>query len=650
MYDNIVMSEFTYADDHKESNTTIPITHTSWFSKLKNNNDSNLIQSSPALLADLSQKLEHLMPAENSFSYKRTLKPIPIMDVHFSFLKAKSLCLAGVRSRYESNSNINTFTIRVIKAGIIDRKYELTQGGKRATARSWRPFGVILSGSQIIFFADTSSFQNWLEETPPRRNNSFPTLTSSSASLIPTTESSDNFNSLASGSSHFTQKKTNTTQSIPNNVNSSFSHTHSYLRPVQIISLSYAVCIYDEEYTKYPHVFRLITGDGQQFLFRTEDDKEMEDWMLKINYAATLKTTGIRMRPITTMPSLAKRSFSSSGYSNLANQQKYADRLKREMKANEKVEELTIRIDEQVKLLDRELQLRRNLMVLTPYIRPTRDRILAFADSVGKRIKSKRIELQRLQCYRDFLECELAWCHSQNEHQKQQKLRKMSLPLPSHSSDAYSVTDNNTKSSHHAIPLTEKNKGTVKRSSDIVTTAPSTSSTSLSSALSSSTISSGQHLLDDTLSAISGNEEEEDNDSQHESERIASHHDTASYHDILPTSQPPAFKFPKSIIDGLFSFTDSEKKKKNVKVVVTKPDNNEDVKETGLKQMIRRRSQSNPIFPNSNNKKILSFLELSPIRRQRSGSEASSVQADDDYMSVVIVNDQEESPNDQKDE
>lgn len=46
MYDNIVMSEFTYADGHKESIGRTERSN-SWFSKLKsNNNDSNIITQS----------------------------------------------------------------------------------------------------------------------------------------------------------------------------------------------------------------------------------------------------------------------------------------------------------------------------------------------------------------------------------------------------------------------------------------------------------------------------------------------------------------------------------------------------------------------------------------------------------------------------
>lgn len=59
-----------------------------------------------------------------------------------------------------------------------------------------------------------------------------------------------------------------------------------------------------------------------------------------------------------------------------------------------------------------------------------------------------------------------------------------------------------------------------------------------------------------------------------------------------------------------------------------------------MDRVMRRRGQSNPILPN---KQKLSLLQP-PNRnqRERSGSEASHVRAeDDDSMSVVIINDTE---------
>lgn len=555
------------------------------------------------------------MPAENSFNYKRTLKPIPIMEVHFSLLKAKSLCLAGVRSRYGNDTN-NTFTIRVTKAGILDRKYDLIQGGKKATARGWRPFGVILSGSQIIFFGDLSSYQHWLDHEHEeknslsnRRNNSFPAFSSlveSSSNL------SVNANTLNSTSSLYSANPNSITP-IPTPLSSSnhtSSSSSSYLRPVQIVSLSYAICICDEEYTKYPHVFRLITGDGQQFLLRADNEKEMDDWMLKINYAATLKTTGVRMRP-------TRRPTSQDMMGSSKEQRYYTDRLKREEKGKEKVQELSDRIDEQVRLLDRELQLRRNLMVLSPFTKSTKDRILSFAETLGKRIKTKRIELQRLICYRDFLESELAWCSSQHASS-----RKLSLPLPTHLYTMTQSTKNTSTASFTPSPTNTHIRNKIQEDQDVDTNKKDNES---------------NHNNDDNDDDDSDDDDEDDEDDiKSLSSRVSSSINEDDNSSQGSTPQLPGLAFPKSFTESL-PFMDPV----NVKSVSSKA--------VEMDRMMRRRSQSNPILPNRSSivdKKLL--LEPPPKTRgrQRSGSEASSVKEDDDDMSMIIVNDSEELLND----
>lgn len=405
MYDNIVLSEFTYAKD----TITRPERSNSWFSKFISDSTiatsgSNTINP-PNIFADLGPRLEQLMPAENTVRYKKdAFKQIPIVDVHFSLLTAKTLCLGGVRSKHEKNNNENnnnTFNIRVTKAGLLDRKHDLMPGTKRATARSWRPFGIILSGSQIILFSDLTSYQAWLDkdtiQRSPRRNSSFPHSVSSLSG------SASNL-SLNHGMSSTTSLYTENSAKIP-------VVQKLHLQPVQIISLSYAVCIYDETYTKYPHVFRLITGDGNQYLLRAENNEEMEDWMLKINYAASLKTTGVGVKSF-------KRRVHDSQDTKFD-----IERQKRQEEAKEKAQELSDRIEEQIRSLDRELQLRYNLLVLVPVQKSTRDRLIGFADMVGERIRHKRIELQRLECYRDYLESELAWCALS------QQGRKLSLPV-----------------------------------------------------------------------------------------------------------------------------------------------------------------------------------------------------------------------------
>ncbi len=46
------------------------------------------------------------------------------------------------------------YTLRVSKAGVLSRKDDTLEGGKKSTHRKWRPMSVILTGSQLLFFRD----------------------------------------------------------------------------------------------------------------------------------------------------------------------------------------------------------------------------------------------------------------------------------------------------------------------------------------------------------------------------------------------------------------------------------------------------------------------------------------------------------------
>ncbi|KAI8985916.1 hypothetical protein BDB01DRAFT_721172 [Pilobolus umbonatus] len=583
IYDNIVTSEFTYAE-HKDTTKV----EKSWFSKLKGN-DSNTSLSN-GLLSDLTPRLEQLMPRENNYSYKQSDTPVPIKDVHLSLLKAKSLCLSGVRSAHNHpEDGNNTFVIRVTKAGIMDRKYDCVHGNKKSNIRGWRPFGVILSGSQIIFFSDLTSYQQWYDsqdDQPRPRDDNYPpvsSLTNLSINAPPSEASNDSDQPMDTHNNRSNEHINQTP--IPN----------AQLRPVQIISLSYAICIYDKSYTKYPHVFRLITGDGQQFLLRAADDEDMNDWMLKINYAASLKTTGVRVKS-SLRPNYALHSAVTR------EQMHNDDRLKRDIKVKEKVTELTIRIDEQIKSLRREHQLRKNLMVIVPHQKSTKDRLISFAEAVGKRIKNKRIELQRLRCYRDYLQSELEWYSSQK--QSYQQLRKMSLPLPYNG-----VTQPTPLSQVPLSPCKSSNSYT-----DIKCITP----------LSERDLPEDEESDENKHSSDKMNEE----DSVDEKDEVAM--DTPnSTSDIMP--QLPPFSFNHSFMDGM-NLTGENRGRVSL---------------SELDRTVRRRSQSNPILPHhrlllGDKKNSLLDIPKSHMNRERSSSEESSVRYDDDNMSVIIVNETDE--------
>lgn len=70
----------------------------------------------------------------------------------------------------------------------------------------------------------------------------------------------------------------------------------STLKPDVLLMTSESVALYDNSYTKYKYVFRLTCPKGNQYLFQAENEDEMNDWITKINYAATFKTVGLKMR------------------------------------------------------------------------------------------------------------------------------------------------------------------------------------------------------------------------------------------------------------------------------------------------------------------------------------------------------------------
>jgi len=48
--------------------------------------------------------------------------------------------------------------LKVTKIGLLNRKDDVLEGGRRASNRKWKQWTVVLTGSQLLFFRDPSSF------------------------------------------------------------------------------------------------------------------------------------------------------------------------------------------------------------------------------------------------------------------------------------------------------------------------------------------------------------------------------------------------------------------------------------------------------------------------------------------------------------
>lgn len=47
-------------------------------------------------------------------------------------------------------------SLKITKIGLLSRKEDLAEGGKKAASRKWRGWSVILTGSQLLFFVSMS--------------------------------------------------------------------------------------------------------------------------------------------------------------------------------------------------------------------------------------------------------------------------------------------------------------------------------------------------------------------------------------------------------------------------------------------------------------------------------------------------------------
>ncbi|BGP33488.1 hypothetical protein JCM10296v2_005292 [Rhodotorula toruloides] len=150
-------------------------------------------------------------------------------------------------------------SLKITKVGLLSRKEDLAEGGKKAASRKWRGWSVVLTGSQLLFFKDpnfAASLQQSLraaaQDSTPRPNDS---------SVL------------------------------------SFTYPGSF-KPDAVLSLANTAAIYDATYSKYRNVFRLVAPAGRQYLFQAHNEDELNSWLSAINFSAAFKSANIRIRPL----------------------------------------------------------------------------------------------------------------------------------------------------------------------------------------------------------------------------------------------------------------------------------------------------------------------------------------------------------------
>ncbi|KAG9070397.1 hypothetical protein KI688_009734 [Linnemannia hyalina] len=426
LYDNITYLKFVYAEDEMDVDgqriAEVQPTSGSWFPRRRTASNQradsyNMIRHGS--IAHLAPDLTDLIPFRWPYYWKGTIEMVDNVQINNQFTRAPLTYVPGLRTRghghyishepsnlgqgahsirpetmihldgdrdptsdavrrYNDNvvvSQDGSAELKIVKFGVLSRKIDV-ENGKKSAVRGWRDLGIILSGSQLLFFTDTTWFQQqrasnvgFNPQDPPEEDGYFAS-------------------EMRGGSPSM---------------------------PQALISTLDSIAVIDSSYQKYPHVFRLVCPNGKQYLFRADSEHEMNDWMAKINYASAFKTAGVRLRNYRV--AWADDVFwikDEQGRHQLRRRQKAESPTRaepldgRSQLLQAKMKDIDRQINACSASLAAELRLARGLEVMIPLQSTTRQKIVQSATVVGKRLRQLMLERTKLDCYRTILERDLA--------------------------------------------------------------------------------------------------------------------------------------------------------------------------------------------------------------------------------------------------
>ena len=138
--------------------------------------------------------MESTVPLANPYTFRGPMVDPNYEEIHEKFLKARSAHLNfehplasptffSISSPTLSANPVNGdnvpahtgFTVKLVKFGVLNRKDDIVEGGKRAIARKWKGWGAIVTNYQLLFYRDATqvaNIQRQFEESvdlpPPR--------------------------------------------------------------------------------------------------------------------------------------------------------------------------------------------------------------------------------------------------------------------------------------------------------------------------------------------------------------------------------------------------------------------------------------------------------------------------------------------------
>ena len=130
-------------------------------------------------LDPLRVDVEDAVPLANPYTFRGPADDANYEEAHEKFLRARSADIAmetslvsptffNISSPMLSTSPINDdtvpaytgYVVKLVKIGILNRKDDIVEGGKRAIARKWKGWGAIVTNSQLLFYRDAAQVMN----------------------------------------------------------------------------------------------------------------------------------------------------------------------------------------------------------------------------------------------------------------------------------------------------------------------------------------------------------------------------------------------------------------------------------------------------------------------------------------------------------
>lgn len=313
LYDNLTFTQFIYIEDEEGGRrrpseaSAISMGGTGMSSSslaAQGTNANNRTKLDPYFLiaqgrlTELRPDLDDTIPEDTPFSYTGSLPTFDVDRLNSSFLHAPSIEILTTKPTGEQPGMGNpaadeveeeVVSLKVTKVGIVNRKDDMSDGGKKSASRKWKTSGLLLTGSQLLLFKDVVWINALQSQILDQVGHSL------HCNDIPTDD--DAADEVVEGGVVISPRIT-------------------YFRPDGVISLADAVAVKDQAYGKYDFVFRLLAAKGRQYLVQAQSEDDMNDWIHKINFCASFRTSNIKIRGL----DLAPRVGSGRGSQDLESQ------------------------------------------------------------------------------------------------------------------------------------------------------------------------------------------------------------------------------------------------------------------------------------------------------------------------------------------